>query len=469
MHGTIFREYDIRGRVGSEFVLDDTYDLACAIAYYFVQNKKSVKTVAVGMDGRVHSPAIKERVCKALMDSGIDVIFIGVCPSPVLYFALYTLPVDAGIMITASHNPKEYNGLKLCLGTESVWGLQVKEIGTLFQERKKISATRQGSLSEHPVIDAYVAWLANHFAHLKNMSLSMVVDCGNGAAGAVMPALVKAMGWQRVHLLYEQVDGTYPHHEADPVKEKNMRDVQTILATTDIELGVGFDGDADRMAPMTKSGYLVPGDRLLAVFTKQIINSGDDSDVAVVMDIKSSSGLLELLKTWGARACLAPSGHAIIKDHMKNNDALLGGELSCHFFFNDRYFGYDDGIYAMMRLCEIIVTTGQSLDALLSTFPKKFNSAEIHLECPEEKKRAIVEAIKAIFVARPDTDTITIDGVRATTKNGWGIVRASNTQPMLSLRFESDSEDGLRIVKEDFFAVLSNYFDATLLRQHIGI
>lgn len=467
MLSTIFREYDIRGRVGTEFDLNHVYELAQAIAYYFLHKRPTVKTIVVGMDGRTHSPLIKDELCRGLTDSGLDVVFVGVCTSPALYFALYTLPVDAGLMITASHNPPDYNGLKICLGKESVWGVAVKEIWHLFNERKKIMPTSQGTITMYPIIDDYVSWLAHHFKHLENMNLSVVIDCGNGAAGTVLPSLLKAMNWAKVHLLYPEVDGTYPNHEADPVKEKNMRDVKHILHTTNIQVGIGLDGDADRMVPMTKSGYLVPGDRMLALFSKYLLRAHPNA--AIVMDIKSSAVLLELLEQWQARACLSPSGHAIIKDQIRKHGALLGGELSCHFFFNDRYFGYDDGIYAMMRLFEILTDAAQDLDALLQEFPQKVSSPEILIQCPEEKKRVIVQEVTQFFAARSGVNLITIDGVRAHMEYGWGIVRASNTQPMLSLRFESDSLEGLRTVKSDFIQALTPYFDSSLLKEQVGL
>jgi phosphomannomutase len=273
--------------------------------------------------------------------------------------------------------------------------------------------------------------------------------------------------WHNVRLLYTDVDGSYPHHEADPVKEKNMLAVKEVLATTDCVVGFGLDGDADRMAPMTKSGYLVPGDKVLAIFAQHII--ANNPGASIVMDIKSSSGLLELVERWGAHACMSPSGHAIIKDQMKQHGALLGGELSCHFFFNDRYFGYDDGIYALLRLLEILHNPGVTLDGLLEHFPKKVSSLEIHLACLDERKQGIINDVKNSFIARTDIDMITIDGVRAVTKYGWGIVRASNTQPMLSVRFESDTQQGLDHIKHDFVGVLKKHFDVTELYKQFGL
>jgi len=463
---TIFREYDIRGKIDSELKIDQVYDLARAIAFYFVTNNPQCKMVAVGMDGRTHSPLIKEHLCRALTDSGFNVVFIGTCTSPVLYFALNTMSVDAGIMITASHNPKEYNGFKISLGTQSVWGKEILKIRDLYQAKKRVESTTTGTITECDVITPYIEWFAQNFKHLIGMPLSAVIDCGNGAAGTVIPKLVERMGWGHMQLLYADVDGTYPNHEADPVKEENMLDVRAALRSSDAQVGIGLDGDADRMAPMTKDGYLVPGDKLLAIFSKQVLK--DHPHCGVVMDIKSSAGLIELLNTWHAKPYLSPSGHSIIKKNMKEHNAILGGELSCHFFFADRYFGYDDGVYAMMRLFEILTDSHQSLAQLLEDFPHKISSDEFRIACAEDKKGEIVDSAKAFFAARTDATMITIDGVRATMPYGWGIIRASNTQPVLSLRFESGTVAGLHQVKQDFVQALRPYFAADVVWQLIG-
>jgi phosphomannomutase / phosphoglucomutase len=463
----IFREYDIRGKIGSEFDINQVYDLACATAYYFVEHNPTVRTVVVGMDGRTHSPQIKDELIRGLTDSGLDVLFVGLCTSPALYFALYNCDVQAGLMITASHNPPEYNGLKICLGRDSVWGTQVKVIRDLYKEKKRIKADRIGTVQEQPIVPIYIDWLVNHFPQLHGMPLSVVIDCGNGAGGMVIPELVRRMAWPCARLLYCEVDGTYPNHEADPVKEKNMADVKRVLRETDTQLGIGLDGDADRMVPMTKNGFLVPGDQLLALFSQDVLAKIPGS--AIVFDIKSSSGLSELITQWNGVPCMSPSGHAIIKDQIKKHNAVLGGELSCHFFFNDTYFGYDDGIYTMLRLCALLQETGKTLDSLLKVFPKKYSSLEIRLECADDKKHAIVDDVRAYFKERPDVSLITIDGARVATNYGWGIVRVSNTQPALSMRFEADSPEGLQAIKQEFLAVLAHHFDMTMLKKELGL
>jgi phosphomannomutase / phosphoglucomutase len=467
MKDTIFREYDIRGRVGDELRIDQVYDLVCAMASYFISKKPDIKKIAVGMDGRVHSPAIKEAACNALLDSGLDVLFVGTCPSPVVNFALHTLSVDGGLMITASHNPKEYNGFKMSLGKEPVWGKDIGAIRDLYGEKKKAPVTIRGSLSEYELIPDYIAWLADHFAHLQGMQMSILVDCGNGAAGTVLPELVSRMHWRNVQLLYPDVDGTYPHHEADPTVEANMRDMKKMLIAGSYDCGLGLDGDCDRMAPMTASGQLILGDTLLALFAQPIVKAHPGA--TVVFDIKSSAGLIELLSAWGATPCISATGHTNIKEQMKQQDALLGGELSCHFFFKDRYFGYDDGIYAMMRLIELLCDTGKSLEELVAIFPHKYSSREYRIACPDDLKRIIVDRVTDIVSARSDVAVITLDGVRAMWSDGWGILRASNTQPALSMRFEAESPSALNRIKKEFIDLLADDMDGQMLRTQLEI
>lgn len=462
---TVFHEYDIRGLIGDEIVIEQTYELARAIAYYYKTLNPQVKTVAVGMDGRTHSPQIKEHLCQALMDSGMNVLFIGVGPSPMLYFSLYTLPVDAGLMITASHNPKEYNGIKVCLGTTALWGKQIKEIGQLYRENKYIDTDERGTYSEHFLHDEYVAWHVDKFSHLKNIDFPLVIDCANGAAGAVVPQLVTGLGWKKAQLLYADVDGDFPNHEADPIVEKNMQDVKRVLQTTDAVVGVGFDGDADRVGVMTKSGQLVAGDKLLAVFAHSMVKN--NPGMSVVYNVISSAGLSEVLTSWGAKGYMVPVGRSNVEEKMRACKALLGGETSCHLFFMDRHFGYDDGIYGMLRLVEILVESHKTLEELLTVFPKKVTSPEFRIPCKEESKQAIVAGVQEWFSKQNYVDLITIDGVRADMGYGWGIMRKSNTQPVLSMRFESDSQQGLSKIKEDFVNALSPYYDAADLRTKL--
>lgn len=468
MQDSIFREYDIRGKVGTELDVDQTYDLTRAILTYFVRNAPSVKKVAVGMDGRLSSPAMRDQMIRALTDSGIEVIFIGVCPSPLLYFALHQLPVDAGLMITASHNPKEYNGIKLCLGTKTVWGAQIQEIKDIFKAQRFLPlAAQKAQITEYHLIDDYIKWMADHFEDLKYFDTPFIIDCGNGAGAAVIPALVQAMGWKNVHQQCCIIDGTYPNHEADPTAAKNMQDVKQLLATTAAEFGIGLDGDADRMGAMTKNGTLVLGDQLLALFAQEILKEHPYG--AVVFDVKMSQGLVDLIHRWQGKAVMSPCGHALIKENMIIHQAILGGELSCHFIFADDYYGFDDGIYAMMRLLRIIKNSGKTLEQLISIFPKRFSTQDVRIECSEDQKKEIITHITNELRKIPGAHLLTIDGVRVTFDYGWGIIRASNTQPMINLRFESDTQEGLARIAQHAIIILRPYFDEQKLRQLLGL
>lgn len=462
----IFRQYDIRGKVGSELIIEQVPTFVKALAYYFKQQFPALKKVAVGIDGRTHSPQIKEATCTALQESGIDVVFIGLCPTPLLYFSLFTQDVDAGIMITASHNPKEYNGFKICLNKEVVWGAQLQEIKKLFFAGAQLKSQWPGTYQEVPLTELYIEWMYKHFQHLVGMKIRVVIDCGNGATGAVMPALVKKFAWPAITLLYEEVDGTYPNHEADPNVEENMVDLRARVGQEGAALGIGFDGDGDRMAAMTNTGYLVPGDKLLAVFAQEVLHKHPHS--AVVFDIKCSSGLTELLERWQAQLHMVPSGHAIIKHTMKKHKALLGGELSCHFFFADDYFGFDDGIYAALRLLSLLHTTQKSLEELLQIFPKRYTTKEYRVACSEQSKNKIVEAVKEVFCARPDAHVLTIDGVRVLVYSGWGMVRASNTQPVVCLRFEATSPENVQKIKQEFVAIIEPFISPQELQELYG-
>lgn len=468
MQNSIFREYDIRGVVGVELDIEQVYDLTRAILFYFATQNVPVKKVAVGMDGRISSPAIKDRMISALTDSGIEVIFIGVCPSPVLYFALHQLPVDAGLMITASHNPKEYNGIKISLGTKTIWGMQIQEIKKIFFAKQFLPLQDiPASVIEYPLITEYIQWIKQHFADLINCDTPFIIDCGNGAGAAVIPELIKAMGWKNVRQQCCIVDGTYPNHEADPTSAKNVLDVKQLLATTDAAFGIGLDGDADRMGALTKNGKLVLGDQLLVLFAQEVLATHPHT--AIVFDVKMSQGVVDLITKWQGRPIMSPCGHALVKEHMSKNNSLLGGELSCHFLFADDYFGFDDGIYAMMRLLRIVKTTGKSLEELISIFPHRFSTPDVRIECNENQKKEIIAHLIKELEKIPGANLLTIDGVRVTFSYGWGIIRASNTQPMINMRFESDTQEGLARIAEYGIMILKPYFSEQTLRQHLGL
>jgi phosphomannomutase/phosphoglucomutase len=329
-----------------------------------------------------------------------------------------------------------------------------------------------GTVTSFNIIEKYLEYLTNHFSHLKNLPIRAVIDCGNGAAGTVVPELIKRMNWTGIKLLFEEVDGDFPNHEADPTVPENMTFVADELKNSELEnsfeFGMGLDGDCDRMCPMTKSGELVGGDKLLAIFAKSVLKQFPGA--TIVFDIKSSNCLVESLIQDGGVPLISASGHSIIKEAIVKYNAKLAGELSCHFFFNDRYFGYDDGIYAMMRLIEFISQSGKTLDELINNLPKKQNTPEIKIKCTSEAdKSRIVETVKTVLAAKKDVQSITIDGIRAQMSYGWGLLRASNTQPAICLRFESDTTEGLEMVKNDFYDALKPHFDAKMLKCKLSL
>lgn len=462
----IFREYDIRGIVGKDLFLDQAYDLGKAIATYLIQENPTQTTFLIGRDGRLHSEELTQSLRNAILDLGFDVVDVGLVPTPALYFAACTLNIPCALEVTASHNPKEYNGIKIW----HLWGEKIQSIKKIFKDKSFLpDAHVAGQIKNHDILSDYLEYLCNHFKHLKGADLKVVIDCANGPAGLIYPRLVEMMGWKNVTLLFQEVDGNFPHHEADPTVPENMVDVAKELECNAHRIfGIGLDGDCDRMNPMTKSGTLIPGDKLLALFARKMLENHPQA--AIICDIKSSSSLLDVLHQWNGRPYLSPSGHSLIKVAMEEHQALLAGELSCHFFFKDRYFGFDDGIYASLRLFEILQESTESLDQLVSLLPHTESSPEIRILCKtEDEKKSIVECVKGHFAERHDMEIITLDGIRAQASYGWGLLRASNTQPALSMRFESNNKEGLAQVKQDFFEALQPYFDEKILREKIEL
>lgn len=451
----IFKKYDLRGIVGQEFNICDTYDLTKAIVTYFKKKYPTIKTIAVGMDGRISSPEIKALVCQAMLDSGLDVQFIGLCTTPALYFACHTLNVHAGIMITASHNPKEYNGFKIVLQKESIWGNQIEEIKKIYNHKNFIKSKSIGFYDEPDLITSYINYLASDFSHLANANLKIVIDCGNGSAGVVIPKLIKKLNWHNAVILYPDVDGHYPNHEPNPVELKNMLSIKDfLLKQPDYKLGIGLDGDCDRVAAMTTTGDLIAGDVLLGVFA---LNLAKQDQITVVMDSKCSNTVTQTLNDQNIKTYIAPTGFAYIKQYLKTYNGTIGGELSGHFCFKDRYFGFDDGIYAMLRLCEILIKTDQSLEQLIDVFPKSYCSPEFRITCPDNQKNLIISQIHAKCLLWPQTTISTLDGIRAQTPQGWFLVRPANTEPVLSVRIEGNSIQDLKKLQLELFEIIAQF------------
>jgi len=436
---SIFREYDIRGVVGEEL----TPALAEKIgrAYGSLAVRAGAKAVAVGRDGRTSAMQMRESLLKGLLGCGLDVVDIGVCPTPLLYYALFTLPVGGGVMITASHNPPQYNGFKLCLGQDSMHGAAIQALKADIDKGRFESG--QGTVSEHPIIPDYMAYMKKSFAHVKAGKLHAIVDCGNGMGGLVGPDALRLLGC-RVTGMYEDVDGRFPNHHPDPTVAANLQDLIRKVREAKADVGIAYDGDADRIGAVDEKGDILWGDKLLVLYARDVLKNKPGA--TIISEVKASQVFYDDVVKRGGRSIMWKAGHSLIKAKMKEEKAALAGEMSGHMFFADRYFGYDDAVYASCRLVEILAAAGRPLSTLLADLPPTVSTPEIRVDCPDEVKFRVVEEAKQ-QLAR-EHKIIDIDGVRVLFPEGWGLVRASNTQPALVLRFEATSEAALQKIRD---------------------
>jgi phosphomannomutase/phosphoglucomutase len=428
MNPGIFREYDIRGIVDQD--LKDESVLILGRAFYTYLSGKGKQKVVVGRDGRLSSPRFRESLVQGMVSGGLDVVDIGVCPTPVFYFSLFHLDREGGIMITGSHNPPEFNGFKVCVGKEALFGEEIQNLRRVAEAGK--FAGGKGSVSYQKLIPAYQDFI------LRNISLGrkpkVVVDSGNGTAGAVAPQILRSLGCQ-VEELYSEVDGRFPNHFPDPTIPNNMQDLIGKVKETGAEVGIAYDGDADRIGVADHLGNIIWGDQLMILFARDVLRNHPGA--TIISEAKCSQVLYDEITKLGGRGIMWRTGHSLLKSKMKEEKALLGGEMSGHIFFADRYLGYDDAIYASCRLLEIISRSQKRIPELLADIPKTFTTPEIRVDCPDDQKFALVERVKESF--RKEYPIVDVDGVRILFPDGWGLVRASNTQPVLVLRFEARS------------------------------
>ena len=459
----IFREYDIRGIVGSEFLIEDDYELAASIATYWKEKDPNMQTVALGADGRVHSGKIKEKVIEALSSYGINIIDVGVCTTPVISFSLHVLPIDAALMLTASHNPGEYNGFKIYQGKESIFGEGIRRIKQIYDTKSFMEeASTKGIIQKKDLILEYIEDLAMRFPQLIGSSISAIIDCGNGAAGSILPRLIEKMQWSHVELLYGEIDGTFPHHVADPSVEKYMQDLKKALQSKEgVDVGIGLDGDCDRMGPMTPSGRLIKGDQLLVLLSKPLLEKYRGG--CIVFDVSSSKFLWDVIRGWGGVPALSQTGAAAVKKKMGQMQALLGGEISCHTIFKDRHFGFDDGIYSMMRLFERVQESGHSLDILCEDLPLTASSPTYRIPCSRSLCEIIIQEVDELFHKEPMIERFREDGLRLHFQKGWAILRASNTEPVISIRLEGSTSEDLMQLKKTFHEILSRHIECSML------
>jgi phosphomannomutase/phosphoglucomutase len=443
MNPEIFREYDIRGVVDRDLNPAFVTLIGRAIGSYAF--RRGIRTMTLGRDCRLSSPEYHQAIARGLAASGVNLIDVGLCATPMLYYSIRHFGAGGGVMVTGSHNPPDFNGFKICIGNDTIYGDQIQDIRRIIA--KGDFTTGGGEIRPEEITAPYENLL---FAGVRiRKGLTIALDCGNGVGGLSALPLLKRYGC-RVVDLYCQPDGRFPNHFPDPTLPENLRDLIRTVREQKADAGIAFDGDADRIGVITDQGDILWGDDLLLLFARSILRHSPGA--VIIGEVKCSQKLFDDIALRGGRAIMWKAGHSLIKGKMKEEKALLAGEMSGHIFFADRYFGYDDAIYAMLRLLEILSETGMKLSALLADLPRTCATPEIRIDCPEGIKFAAVNAVREHFRATHPINTI--DGVRISFGRGWGLVRASNTQPVVVLRFEADSEESLCGIRDQIEAVL---------------
>ena len=439
MHSHIFREYDIRGLVDTDLT-DEVVELL-GRGLGTVIRRKGGHSATVGRDCRESSPRFRDALCAGLMATGLDVLDVGVVPTPLTYFAANTLPVDGLAMITGSHNPPEYNGFKVGHGRTTLHGHEIQALRQLMEARD-FESGRTGHLTPFDIVTPYLHFI-RQTVHM-GRSMRVVIDAGNGTGGEVAVPLFRSMGFEVVPLFCE-MDARFPNHHPDPTVPANLEDLIAAVRKEKAEVGIAYDGDADRIGVIDDKGQVLWGDQLMILFARNVLAEVPGS--AIVGEVKCSATLYEEIALRGGKPIMWKAGHSLIKAKMKETDAQLAGEMSGHIFFKHRYFGFDDAVYASARLLEILTHTDRPLSELLADVPKTYASPEIRFDVPEEKKFALVRRATELL-RTAGHDIIDVDGVRVTFADGWGLIRASNTQPLLVLRFEARTEKRLAEIQK---------------------
>lgn len=452
MIDNIFREYDIRGIAGEDITRDTAFLIGKASGHFLLQTNPKAKCVSVGRDVRTSSEDLASGVIEGFASAGIDVYDIGICPTPLQYFSLFHLGLDGGIMVTGSHNPPEYNGFKVSIGQDTIYGENIQKLKAIILNRDWITAGTTGTVEKYDVIADYKKRMLEEFSYLndsKYKKLKVAVDAGNGTAGAVVPEILDSIGCDVIQL-YCEPDGRFPNHHPDPTVIEYIQDLISTVKQTGADIGIAFDGDADRIGVVDRDGDIIWGDQLMIILSRELLKRKPCAKI--IGDVKCSQLMFDDIKNNGGIPIMWKTGHSLIKQKMKEENAMLAGEFSGHIFIKDRYFGYDDAIYAALRLIEIMKTTGMSVKELLSGVPRMFYTPEIRIECPDEIKKETVNKIVAKISGYKRNgqspcqiiDVNTIDGVRIVFDKGWGLVRSSNTQPVVVLRIEAQDEISMK-------------------------
>jgi phosphomannomutase len=448
---TVLREYDIRGTVGRNIGKDDAYAIGRGFGSAVV--RKGGKEVCIGYDGRLSSPELEAAVVDGLRDCGLAVWRAGLGPTPMLYFATVTQGAAGGIMITGSHNPPDQNGFKMMLGKASFYGEAIQELGRVAAAADYVSAPR-GAVQDRPVLDAYVERLAAGLTDGGPAPKPQTIawDAGNGAAGEVMAALTKKLPGKHI-LLNEKIDGRFPSHHPDPTVPENLQQLMDAVRANNCDLGVAFDGDGDRVGAVDGQGKLLWADQMMILFAREVLRSKPGA--TIIADVKSSEVLFEEIRKAGGKPLMWKTGHSHIKSKLAEANAPLAGEFAAHIMFADRYYGFDDALYAAVRLIGLVGRADRTLADMRVSLPTMINTPEVRFETAEDRKFAVVDEIKQSLRAA-GADLNDIDGVRVRTKDGWWLLRASNTQAMLVARCEANDAAGLDRLKAQLNAALTS-------------
>ena len=445
----IFREYDIRGRAETD--LSDSSVTAIGRALASLLTERGATTVALGQDVRLTSPRIASTLTETLLSRGISILDIGTVPTPLLYYSLFVLPVAGGVMVTASHNPAPDNGIKMAIGRETIYGgeiLTLRDRAIAFEKAPPPPFPgSRGSRTVESVRERYIREIASKMGHLPlygGRPLRVVVDCGNATAGLLVRDLYEALGVEADYL-FEEPDGRFPNHHPDPTIPENLAVLTRNVREKKADLGLAFDGDSDRIGACDGEGKILFGDQLMALFAEDLLKKRPGS--RVISEVKASRFLYDRIRELGGIPDMYKAGHSLIKARMKETKAPLAGEMSGHIFFADEYYGYDDALYAGARLMALVARKGRPLAEMVAAFPRTFSTPELRRECPDEKKFAVVERLKERLATR-NLEINAIDGIRVEFPDGWGLVRASNTQPALVLRFEGATPSRLSEIRD---------------------
>ncbi|MEO6656063.1 MAG: phosphomannomutase/phosphoglucomutase [Pyrinomonadaceae bacterium] len=438
MNPNIFREYDIRGIVGQHLTDETVATLGLAISTFFRQS--GAKRIAIGYDARASSPRFCDLLTRGFNETGCDIVLIGMVPTPVLYHTVFTKNVDGGVMITGSHNPPDHNGFKICLGKDTLFGSQIQEIKAIAFAGDFASGS--GTVETIEVLDDYCADIVSRIS-LGGRKLKAVIDAGNGMGGVTAVPVYRELGIEMTELFIEP-DSTFPNHHADPTVEENLQDMIAAVRENHADIGIAFDGDGDRIGVVDETGRVIWGDELMVLFSRGVL--AENPGATIIAEVKCSQTLFDDIEKHGGRALMWKAGHSIIKAKMKETGAALAGEMSGHFFFADRFYGFDDATYAGARILEILSKTDKPLSALFADLPKTYSTPELRVDCPDETKFDVVQKIAEYFAR--DHEVIAIDGARILFENGWGLVRASNTQALLVLRFEAENAGSLSEIRK---------------------